>query len=559
MDHPKQHITDLAVIFRQKGVARIVISPGSRSAPLIRVFYDTFGSLCHSIVDERSAAYYALGMALFLQKPVALICTSGTAVLNYAPALAEAYYQKVPLLAVTADRPREWVDQQDNQTLRQSGIFGNYCKGSYDLPQAIHNTDDLWYAHRMINEAVELCSCGDPGPVHLNVPLADPLYDQPPAPSANIRMMRRSEPALSLALPDELTQTWKAARRILIVHGQDHPRSGVAAVLPAFHRDPRIAIVAENIANIPGDGIISTANLTLSKNRGSSPPYPDLLLHSGGQVVSKALTGYLRRASDVACWRIGTEERIIDTFRLVTHIIPYPPALVYRALSDLISSKGEADYGTTWLSLAAQAQKLADDFTLSAPFSDLPVFQKILRRVPDDSLLVLGNSSIIRYAQLFPSRPTLAYFANRGVSGIDGCLSTAAGIAHASGKLTLALTGDLSFLYDSNALWNRELPANLKIVVVNNRGGGIFHILKGPAEHPGFAPFIEAHHPVNIHTLALAFGIAYFNADDMETLEKSWISFMQEQSSAALFEVKTDAVASAGIFRQLMDASRSGT
>jgi 2-succinyl-5-enolpyruvyl-6-hydroxy-3-cyclohexene-1-carboxylate synthase len=343
------------------------------------------------------------------------------------------------------------------------------------------------------------------------------------------------------------------------VHGQDHPRSGVAAVLPDFLRDPRIAVVAENIANIPGYRIISTSNLMLSKNRGNSPPYPDLILHSGGQVVSKALTGYLRRAPEIACWRIGTEEKMIDTFRLVTQIIPYPPALVYRALYGFINSKGDEDYGTRWLSLTEQALKLGENFTRSAPFSDLPVFQKVLHRVPDDSLVVLGNSSIIRYAQLFPARPTLTYFANRGVSGIDGCLSTAAGIAHSSGKLTLAITGDLSFLYDSNALWNRELPVNLKIVVINNRGGGIFHILKGPADHPGFAPFIEANHPVNIPTLAMAFGIGYYVADDLATLEKQWGPFIQEQQTAALLEVKTDAAASAEVFRQLMDASRSGT
>jgi 2-succinyl-5-enolpyruvyl-6-hydroxy-3-cyclohexene-1-carboxylate synthase len=176
MPHPKQHISDLAEICRLKGIRQIVISPGSRSAPLIQSFYRVFGDDCISIVDERSAAYFALGIAEYTRTPVVLICTSGTAVLNYGPALAEAYYQGVPLLAVTADRPRELIDQQENQTLHQSGIYRNFSKGSFDLPQVITSADDLWYAHRLINEAVDLTKTPFEGPVQINVPLTEPLF-----------------------------------------------------------------------------------------------------------------------------------------------------------------------------------------------------------------------------------------------------------------------------------------------------------------------------------------------------------------------------------------------
>ena len=148
------------------------------------------------------------------------------------------------------------------------------------------------------------------------------------------------------------------------------------------------------------------------------------------------------------------------------------------------------------------------------PFSDSAAFGHLISSIPDDTLVVLGNSSVIRYSQLFSANPSAHYYSNRGVSGIDGSLSTASGIAFASSKLTLAILGDLGFLYDSNALWNRELPENLRILVINNQGGGIFHILKGPSEHPGFKKFIEAHHPVNIHKLAEAYGLKYFFAEN---------------------------------------------
>lgn len=554
MLHPRQHITDLAEICRRKGVARVIISPGSRSAPLIKSFVETFRELCISIVDERSAAYFALGTALYLQKPVALICTSGTAVLNYAPALAEAYYQKVPLLAITADRPGEWIDQQDNQTLRQKGIFSNYIKGSYNLPQVIVSGEDLWHAHRLANEAIGLCLSPDKGPVHLNVPLTEPLYGELPQPSVDLRIIQQTEPEIIVNLPDELIREWKEAGKIMIIHGQDIPGSEVASLLPLFSTDGRIIIMAENIANTHGKNILSNSNFVLSTHRDSSPAYPDLLLHSGGHVVSKALTAYLRKAPRIKCWRIGTEEGIIDTFKQVTRRISMPPAEIYRALAGLNHSTSGSAYGAEWLSLAEKANLLAMERASQVPFSDLAVFTHVLPGIPGDTLLVLGNSSIIRYAQIFPASDKLSYYANRGVSGIDGSLSTAAGIAAASKKLTLAVTGDLGFVYDSNALWNSELPSNLRILVINNQGGGIFHIIKGPAEQPCFKKFIEAHHPVNIHKFAQAFGLDYFRADDDSVFKKQWTEFMKEGRCAAIFEVITDAAVSATGFRYMMSS-----
>jgi 2-succinyl-5-enolpyruvyl-6-hydroxy-3-cyclohexene-1-carboxylate synthase len=556
MPHPKQHITDLAEICRRKGVTRAVISPGSRNAPLIKAFYEALGEDCVSIVDERSAAYFALGIATYTQNPVVLICTSGTAVLNYTPALAEAYYQRVPLLVVTADRPREWIDQQDNQTLRQNGIYQNFIKGNFELPQVTTSDDDLWFTHRTVNEAVNLCMSSGKGPVHINVPLTEPLYDELPPPSEYIRLIHQHDPEITLRLPDKLIAEWKNARRIMIIHGQDIPDSEVAALLPSLSSDGRIIIIAENISNIQGQNILSNSNIVLSLNRNNSPDYPDLILHSGGQVVSKALTGYLRRAAKVSCWRIGIDKGIIDTFKQTTNLIPFPAAIVYRALAETELFNITLGYREIWLTSAANANILAEKTMQNAPFSDLRVFKHVFESISSDTLVALGNSSIIRYSQLFPSRETLRYYSNRGVSGIDGCLSTAAGIAFASKKLTLVITGDLGFLYDSNAIWNRELPANLRILVINNSGGGIFHILKGPSEQPGFKKYIEANHPVNIHKLAEAYGLDYLFAEDESSLTALWAAFMNEKGRSAIFEVKTNAAISASTFKQMMGSTR---
>ncbi len=555
MPHPKQHISDLAEICRLKGIRNIVISPGSRSAPLIQSFYRIFGNDCISIVDERSAAYFALGIAVYTNAPVVLICTSGTAVLNYGPALAEAFYQGIPLLALTADRPRELIDQQDNQTLHQPDVYRNFIKGSFDLPQVIVSPDDLWYAHRMINEAIDLTLMPAGGPVQINVPLPEPLYDELPLPSSPVRIIRQAIPEIELRLSAELLLEWRQARKIMIIHGQDHPGSLVTPYLHALSEDRRIILMAENMANIPGEKIIRNSNLVLSRNRKSGPEHPDLILHSGGQVVSKALTGYLRRISDVKCWRIGQDHTTIDTFKLVTRRIPLPANVVYKALAAEKVLPSDSDYRDSWLNLAETTAARSLQIIQHLPFCDLKVFSRICKSLPPEIILVPGNSSVIRYIQLFNDGFQRECYGNRGVSGIDGSLSSAAGIAHISGKLTLAIVGDLSFIYDSNGLWNRELPPNLRIIVINNSGGGIFHILKGPSDQPAFKKFIEASPAVDIHKLSTAYDLDYFYSEDESSLVEQWDSFLEDTGKAAVFEVKTDPVLSASAFRDLMQTT----
>ncbi|MBN2815016.1 MAG: 2-succinyl-5-enolpyruvyl-6-hydroxy-3-cyclohexene-1-carboxylic-acid synthase [Bacteroidales bacterium] len=552
MLHQKQHIADLPDILKRKGLEYAVISPGSRSAPLIEAFFMIFGENCLSIADERSAAFYALGIALYTDKPVAIICTSGTAVLNYAPALAEAYHQHVPLLAITADRPPEWIDQQDNQTIRQHHVFQSFVKQSFEMPVATSSGDNLWFAHRIANEAYDLCMTPAKGPVHINVPLAEPLYDELPPVSENLRIIDRVIPFAKPELTTELAQEWNDARSILIVHGQDKSGSETSRVLPALMADPRVVVMAENIANIMSPGVLSTSNLLLSNTRGNNPLYPDLVIHSGGQVVSKALTGYLRRATNLKLWRVGIDNTLIDTYKQAMRHIHFPAHSFYQALSDIRQEGKQNDWSLQWHEIAENTRVKLNETLAQLPFSDATVFGHISNAIPDETLVVLGNSSVIRYSQLFTPNPQAVYYANRGVSGIDGSLSTASGIAFASGKPTLTLLGDLSFLYDSNALWNRELPKNLRIVVVNNHGGGIFHILKGPSEKPGFKKLVEAHHPVNIHKLAEAYGLQYHFAGDLTSLEAVWPEFMNKNHGASVLEIETDPTVSATTFRSLM-------
>jgi len=553
--HPRQHITDLAAICRHRGIRNIIISPGSRSAPLIQAFYRYFGDACISLVDERSAAFFGLGIAAATRQPVVLVCTSGTAALNYAPALAEAYYQQVPLIAVTADRPREWIDQQDNQTLRQGNLYTTFTKGQFELPRQMQTADDLWYAHRTVNWMLSLCLQENPGPVHLNVPLTEPLYAELPPVSARLPIVPVAELHEEIKLARGLEETWARADRILIVHGQDHPGSRVGETLAPLLSDSRITVLAENISQVSGKDVIGISSLLLMQHKNNNLPSPDLVIHTGGHVVSKALTGYLRRAADFECWRAGRDTSLVDTFQKATLQIAASPAPLYQALSKIQPYRKESGYRQQWLQAQHESLHASANFIKSIRFSDLAAFGLIMDHIPAKATVMLGNSSIIRYAQLFPSQAGVTYLANRGVSGIDGCLSTSAGAAFSEKAPAVAILGDLGFLYDSNGLWNRELPANLRIIVINNKGGGIFHILKGPADYPGFAQFVEAHHPVNIHTLASAFGLSFTRAENSEELSAVLPDFMHGTGSASLLEISTDASVSAAMFRQLMGIS----
>jgi 2-succinyl-5-enolpyruvyl-6-hydroxy-3-cyclohexene-1-carboxylate synthase len=249
------------------------------------------------------------------------------------------------------------------------------------------------------------------------------------------------------------------------------------------------------------------------------------------------------------------DDNIIDTFRQVTGLFPFHAKQVYAAFLALNTPSVSSGYRESWLQAADESNSGLKNRISQLPFSDLTVFNRVLDSIPAETIVMLGNSSIIRYSQLFPAKEDTLYFSNRGVSGIDGYISTSAGIAMAAEKTTFILAGDLGFLYDSNGLWNDALPAGLRILVINNGGGGIFHILKGPRQQPGFKQFIEANHPVNIHKLAEAFGLRYFLAADDRAITDQWKDFLNGKG-AAVFEVKTDAESSAAVFRQIMEAPR---
>jgi len=521
-------IAELAAI---KGVKHAVVSSGSRNAPIVIAFNAQEKIKCLSVIDERSAGFFALGIAQQTGKPVALVCTSGSAVLNYAPAIVEAYYQKVPLLILTADRPMEWIDQDDGQTIRQHNIFSSYVKASFVMPADNSHSDEMWYAEKVISEAYNSAAKkGDQGPVHINIPVREPLYNEVEKPQTKFKNIEVADVVakLSSEAENDLLNEWAKAKSKMIICGLHKPDAALNKVLSKLAEDDSVIVITESTSNLFDEKFISTVDgyfeaLTEIEKKELQP---EILVTIGGPVTTKRFKSYLRKYKPAQQWHVSTSSSHIDTYQALTKVIPVDEVGLF---STLVKAKHiKSDYVKRIKSIEAKALSQLDVYIKQVPFSDLKVFQTILNHLPVDSDVQLGNSTPIRYANLFNLAKTKAhYYSNRGVSGIDGSVSTAVGAAYASGKMTTLITGDLTFFYDANGLWNKHLPSNLRIIVINNSGGGIFRVIDSK-DTPLLEEYFEATHSRKAEPLARMYDLPYYSADNEKDLEKTLDGFYKD-------------------------------
>lgn len=368
-----QIISELARICIQLGIDHAVISPGSRNAPLIIAFAKNPAFHCFSISDERSAGYFALGMARQLQKPVVLICTSGTAALNYAPALAEAFYQKVPLLALTADRPSEWIDQNDGQSIRQQNIYSSFVKKSFTLPIDTFNPEDLWHARRIMSGAVNFALSGGHGPVHVNVPLREPLYAEQTVVQNDVPVIRitQSTPAPGESRWQSIREKWSSFNKKLIVCGFMNSNHELSRLLDQMSRNDEAVVIAENLSNLFSREFVDTPEPFLARLSGSDREdfTPELLVTIGGSVVSKNLKNYLRKYRPAEHWHIDPDDLFIDTYRVLTQSVPAVPLEFFTRVAG--TGKNDLLYMQLARERHTSCGQLHNEFIRSAVFSDL--------------------------------------------------------------------------------------------------------------------------------------------------------------------------------------------
>ncbi len=542
-----QAIYNIAQICSLKGIRHAVLSPGSRCAPLTVSFARQQNIQKYIIPDERSAAFIGLGLSRITEMPSVLICTSGSAAYNYAPAVAEAYFQHIPLLILTADRPPEWIDQLDGQTIRQNNLYGAHVKSSYTLPADTSHPDAQWQVERILNEAINMASRFPKGPVHINIPLREPFYPKGEITfSENCQLIEALPPVqvLSEATQAMLQQELQQFSRILVVAGQSSSHASLTALLEHLE----IPVVTDIISNHRFEGSIQHHDLFLNGQQESLRP--ELLISFGNSVISKSLKLFLRNYKPQAHWHIQESGAVADTFQSLTRHIPVTPEYFFGFLAG--QKTHCAAYQKNWQDTDRHYVPLIQKFFAAAPaFSEFEALYKILDAIPGQSVLHLANSMPVRYANYISTRQkSLEIVANRGTSGIDGTISTAYGTALATDRLVTVITGDMSFLYDRNAFWNNYLPPNLRIVILNNHGGGIFRMIDGPASQPEGEEYFVTRQALTAENTLKDFELDYYSAKDRESFSTLLPDFFTAGNRPKVLELITDGTKNTAVWKQ---------
>lgn len=567
-----QPLIDLVELCRLHGVTQAVICPGSRSAALTLALARNPHITCTVVMDERAAGFIALGMAQQLGKPVVLVCTSGSAGYNFAPAVTEAYFQQVPLLILTADRPNEWIHQHDGQTIYQAGLYGRHVKAAYELPADYTHPDAVWYINRTVNEAL-LTSLEKPcGPVHINVPIREPFYPHSSEefkPSQELRLVKRSSTHAILPKQEwhSLLGEWEDTEKILIAVGQYAPGSDLGAILTKVMEEFHVPVIGESLANLPIHELsVSHQDLFLA-NTDQVALQPDLLITVGQSFVSKNFKNFIRKNPPKHHWHISEDRHVIDPFQTVTRQIMVAPEYFFAKVFEDIDylrfvqqDDGGQDetYAVEWINAERKVKgTLGRFFENLTVFNDLTAVEFVLKNIDSPAQLHVANSMPIRYVTTVGlDREGITIFANRGTSGIDGCVSTALGAALLVQVPVYLLVGDVAFFYDRNGLLRSNLPPDLKIILLNNAGGTIFRMIDGPASQPELETYFETRHTHTARRTAEDSGITYFIVETMEELQKVWMEFNQAKGTS-LLEIKTDPVVDAQGMKMLKQALRS--
>lgn len=537
-------ILDLVQLCFQANVRQFVVCPGSRSAPLTIALVRHGGMQLQVVDDERSAAYTALGIALQTQQTVGLVCTSGTAALNFAPAIAEAFYQEVPLLVLTADRPPEWIDQQDGQAIRQQDLYGKHVKKSWQFPIDFQHKDALWFANRIVNEAILLAQSYPKGAVHINVPFREPFYPQPQEKMlfpAQVRQIKEVQNVPTFTLSDELKNDYVNAQKVLCVIGH--------RTLPIHFQLKNVPVVADVTANCTSENTIRHHDIFLKKYNENLQP--DLLITFGNGILSKSLKHFLRKLPPKLHWHIQEAGEVADGLQSLTHIIRAKPEVFVEQLT-LLPEKNK-DYETLWQQSEQQAsQHVKQQIETNTTWCEWKAVAKTLQAMPQSNVILhLANSMPVRYVNQLAScwNTAIPVFCNRGTSGIDGSTSTAVGAARHTEKIVVLFTGDIAFFYDRNALWQYPIPANLRIVLLNNQGGNIFRMIEGPAQQPELATYFETYQPLNAKRTAQDAEMNYFAAHNEAELQTALSTFFEKSTKAAIVEIFTNSIENTKVFK----------
>lgn len=559
-----QPIYDIASLCAQRGVHYAVLCPGSRCAPLTLAFTRHPDIYQKTFSDERSAAFIALGISQQTKVPAILVCTSGSAAYNFAPAVAEAYFSETPLLVFTADRPQEWIGQNDGQTIYQQGIFGRHVKKSYHLPADYDHPDSTWAINRMINEAINFSMQEPAGPVHINTPFREPLYPKPDdviAFSPRLRTMEEIHATWPLDADQKsfLETGFNKYNRILVVGGQHDLDPELLNAIAKFNSAHNVPVVGDIISNLhPLDHVIRHADVFLGQasDEVKKTLRPGLLITYGRSVISKNLKLFLRRHSAMEHWHIQVAGDVADTYQGITHVIQAKPAAVFEFLATITRGKSFenqklANFAKLWEVEERRTMRSLDEFFPNQEFGEMELVREVLMNLPEGCNLHLANSMSVRYANfigLSAMQKGIRVYGNRGTSGIDGCTSTAVGHCLHNATPNVLITGDMAFFYDRNAFWHNYPLANLRVVVVNNHGGVIFGMIDGPGSLPEADEYFITRQKLGAKKLCEEFDFDHLLLDNKRKVKNLLKDFFDFDGRTKILELESNTGTSKTIF-----------
>ncbi|MCE7060386.1 2-succinyl-5-enolpyruvyl-6-hydroxy-3-cyclohexene-1-carboxylic-acid synthase [Dyadobacter sp. CY343] len=567
-----QPLIDLASVCFAHGVRHVIVSPGSRSAALTLAFVRHRGFQMHTCMDERSAAFIGLGIAQQLNMPVVLICTSGSAAYNFAPAVAEAFFQHIPLVVLTADRPKEWQHQLDGQTIYQSDVYGRHVKQSHEIAPDYQHKDVQWAINRIVNEALISASSKPCGPVHINIPIREPFYPLETdlfEPSEQIRIIEKvkTTATLSTEMWHQIIDELEDGGSVLIAGGQARFDQELSESLEKIAEEWGIPVLGDCISNLKLKAhFIGSHDLFLGSEN-AAQLRPDLLITFGLSFLSKEFKQFIRRNPPKQHWHIGETAVLPDPMQALTRNIPVDPAYFFKELFERVDYQQFVQHtdfdslsfnSAKWDALEANSTtSVVKYITNLNTLNDLTSIDCIFKFLNTGCQLHVANSMAVRYVNTLRFDNQIGeVFANRGTSGIDGCVSTAIGAARVNNLPTLLIVGDVAFLYDRNGLLAPPLPDNLKIVVLNNGGGNIFRMIDGPGALPEMEEFFETRHSYTARRTCEDSGISYFSVKDLPSLEEILKLFLQAPK-ISLIEIFTDPYENERVWKGLKATVRS--
>lgn len=524
-------VLQLMSLLKQFNIRRIVISPGSRHFAFVHSLEADSWFKLYSVVDERSAAFFALGLIQQCGEPVAVTCSSGTACMNYGSAIVEAFYQRLPLLVLSSDRIPQYLNQLEDQMYDQINTFSKCTKFHTQLSE-INNNVDLWYCNRLINEALNELNHHGKGPVHINIPFV--AHNTDTFSTSSLPVVRK----VTFHDAESSVDEWKMmseklkGKKVMIVWGQSVPYStDLDIAVSQFCELTKAVVLTDKISNCHSKYAINNTSVVLGilNKEERERLHPDIIVSLGGNYIFNGEIKFFAGIQNLECWQVGKEDKIIDPFRKLTEVFEMSEQFFFKHIVEYEKIKNSYNYGEEWMAISRQIEIPNPDY------NELYAIKQLLVNLPANVDLQLANSLTIRMAHLFDIDSSIRVNCNRGVNGIDGSMSTAVGYAAENERMTFYITGDLSFFYDMNSLWIRHLSYKMRIMLINNGGGGVMYAPLDEEKRKTLSEHVAAGHSVSARGWVESLGFKYFSAYNKDEVDSGVKNLLNKRSDCPVF------------------------